>query len=394
MYLLGIGSSQETAPNPPTSVGGSAGNNQVSVTFTAPAYNGGSAITYYTAIASPGGGSNTGASSPIVITGLTNNQPYTFTVKATNAIGTSQPSVPSAAITPNDGTTVPGAPTSVSASAGNASATVSFSAPGSNGGRSITSYTVTSSRGDTKSGASSPITIGGLTNGLSYTFTVAATNVNGTGTSSSPSSAVTPSTLPGAPAIGSATVLSSTSILVSFTAPASDGGSPITSYTIYSSSGGYSRNVSNTPPVRSASITVGAGTYTFHVTATNANGEGPVSGNTNQVTTLTPATVSAPDISVIKSTVSSNGNVSGSSTATVSNGAGPFTYSWVMTSGSGFSLSGATSATVTATLTLSGVNAASGTAQCTVTDTGNNNVTCLTSINIYLERDAPAGGFL
>ncbi len=89
-------------------------------------------------------------------------------------------------------TAFPGAPTSVSASAGNAQATVSFTAP-SQGGSPITSYTVTSSPGGlTASGASSPITVTGLSNGTAYSFTVIATNSSGAGGPSSASNAVTP----------------------------------------------------------------------------------------------------------------------------------------------------------------------------------------------------------
>jgi hypothetical protein len=88
----------------------------------------------------------------------------------------------------------PGAPTAVSAVAGNAQATVSFTAPAVNGGGAITGYTVTSSPGNiTASGSSSPIVVTGLTNGVAYTFTVTATNAAGVGTASSASSAVTPS---------------------------------------------------------------------------------------------------------------------------------------------------------------------------------------------------------
>ena len=62
-----------------------------------------------------------------------------------------------------------------------------------NGGSPITSYTVTSSPGGkTATGASSPITVTGLTNGTAYTFTVTATNALGTGPASSPSNSVTP----------------------------------------------------------------------------------------------------------------------------------------------------------------------------------------------------------
>jgi len=89
--------------------------------------------------------------------------------------------------------TVPDPPTGVSASAGNAQATVSFSAPANNGGAAITSYTATSSPGGfTASGSSSPLTVTGLTNGTSYTFTVYATNSVGNSSNSSPSSSVTP----------------------------------------------------------------------------------------------------------------------------------------------------------------------------------------------------------
>jgi len=89
--------------------------------------------------------------------------------------------------------TVPGAPTGVSASAGNAQATVSFTAPTNDGGKPITSYTATSSPGGfTASGSSSPLTVTGLTNGTAYTFTVYATNSIGNGANSSSSGSVTP----------------------------------------------------------------------------------------------------------------------------------------------------------------------------------------------------------
>ena len=77
------------------------------------------------------------------------------------------------------------APTQVIASAGNAQASVSFTAPSTTGGSAITAYTVTSIPGNiTAAGTASPITVSGLTNNISYTFTVTATNATGTSAAS------------------------------------------------------------------------------------------------------------------------------------------------------------------------------------------------------------------
>jgi Fibronectin type III domain len=93
--------------------------------------------------------------------------------------------------------TVPGAPTIGTATAGNGSASVPFTAPGSNGGSTILDYTATSSPGGltgTLSGAGSgSITVSGLTNGTAYTFTVKARNAVGSSAASSASNSVTPS---------------------------------------------------------------------------------------------------------------------------------------------------------------------------------------------------------
>ena len=92
--------------------------------------------------------------------------------------------------------TVPGAPTGVSASSGaDAQSVVVWTAPTSNGGSSITGYTVTASPGgQTCSWTSGSLscTVTGLTNGTSYSFTVTATNAAGTSAASAPSSTITP----------------------------------------------------------------------------------------------------------------------------------------------------------------------------------------------------------
>jgi parallel beta-helix repeat protein len=190
-----------TVPGAPTIGTATAGNAQATVTFTPPASNGGSAITGYTATSSPGGFTATGAGSPLTVTGLTNGTAYTFTVTATNAVGTGAPSAASNSVTPA-AATVPGAPTIGTATAGNAQATITFTPPASNGGSPITSYTATSNPGGfTAAGAGSPLTVTGLTNGTSYTFKVTATNAVGTGPLSAATNSVTPSAAPPTPAI-------------------------------------------------------------------------------------------------------------------------------------------------------------------------------------------------
>ena len=88
---------------------------------------------------------------------------------------------------------MPGPPTNVIATAGNGEATVSFKPPKSDGGSPIICYTVTSHPGNiTASGKQSPITMKGLTNGITYTFTVTAGNSVGTRLGSESCNSVTP----------------------------------------------------------------------------------------------------------------------------------------------------------------------------------------------------------
>ena len=197
----GIAVTGPSAPDAPTALGASKGNTQISLSWTAPD-DGGSAITDYIVeykLASEPTtwttfADGTSTSTTATVTGLTNGLSYDFRVKAVNAIGTS---VVSSTVTKTPGPpTAPDAPTGVIAVEGNTQATITFTAPVDNGGASITSYTVTSSPGNfTASGASSPLTVTGLTNGTGYTFTVTATNSVGTSVASSASNSVTPSTL-------------------------------------------------------------------------------------------------------------------------------------------------------------------------------------------------------
>lgn len=177
------------APGAPTIGVVTPGNGQVSVAFTAPASDGGSPITSYTATC--GTQSASGAGSPISVTGLANGIAVDCSVVAINAVGTSPPSA-TVSVTP---VTVPDAPVIVSVVGGNGQITVNFTAPASDGGAAITSYTATCSANGqvsrSASGTGSPITVSGLVGGAVYTCSVIATNAGGSSSASPGSIPVT-----------------------------------------------------------------------------------------------------------------------------------------------------------------------------------------------------------
>jgi hypothetical protein len=175
--------------------------------------------------------------------------------------------------------TPPGAPTIGTATAGNGSITVAFTAPASTGSSAIIDYVVTCSAGGnsrSQSGTASPITVTGLSNGTSYNCTVAATNSAGAGAASSAVSA-TPRGAPGAPTIGTATA-GNGSASIAFTAPGSDGGSPITGYMVSCTGGGATRTATGAAsPISVTGLSNGTA-YNCSVTATNVVGTSAASG--------------------------------------------------------------------------------------------------------------------
>ena len=258
-------------PGAPTIGTATPGNGQATIAFTAPASNGGSAITGYTVTCNAGGFTATGLTSPLTVTGLTNGTAYTCSVVATNAAG---PSAASGTVTVTP-YTVPGAPTIGAATPGNGQATIAFTAPASNGGSAITGYTVTCTAGATTAtatGPASPLTVTGLTNGTAYTCSVVATNIAGNSVASG-TVTVTPATVPGAPVIGTVTPGIGLAT-VAFAPPASNGGAAITSYVATCTSPTSSHTVSATgtsSPITVAGL-LGGVSYLCSVVAINSAG--------------------------------------------------------------------------------------------------------------------------
>jgi hypothetical protein len=241
---------------------------------------------------------------------------YQVCVRATDALGNVSAGTTCATLTVS-APQVPGAPTAVSASAGNGSALISWSAPSDNGGRSITGYTVTETEhglGVVPCAVSGPTscTVSGLTNGTEYIFSVHATNSVGDGPESDPSNRVTPvaPTAPGKPTNVSASP-GDGSALVTWSAPADDGGASITAYTVTASDGTHTC-VWTTGPLSCAvpGLTNGQ-SYTFKVTATNGVGEGAASNASAPVTPIsavpTPNTYHPVDPIRLLDTRSANG---------------------------------------------------------------------------------------
>jgi titin len=281
------------APDPPTNVVATPGNASADVTWDSPQSSGGSAITSYTVTSNPGNISITTPQLSATFSTLVNGTQYTFTVFATNAIGDSIESTPSSPVTP---ATVPNAPLNAFAIAGNGEAQVLWDFPAFDGGSPIINFTVTSipatvSGPQTTPDDSTTLIFLGLTNGTPYTCTVYATNLIGNSPASALTTPVTPAgvTAPGPPQTVSASLDAPGKILVSWSAPVSDGGSSVLSYKIYADPPDVAaQSVSSAFTTVDFDNTLTNGTlYTFTVTATNAIGESlPSAGATATPVTL------------------------------------------------------------------------------------------------------------
>jgi fibronectin type 3 domain-containing protein len=291
-----IGSSAPTVPTAPQSLAATAGSVSVSLSWAAPGSNGGAAITGYNVYrgTSAGGESATPVATNVTAasftdTGLTNGTTYYYTVAAVNSAGTSPPSNEASATPMAVQATVPSAPQSMGAVAANSSVSLSWSAPASDGGSAITGYDVY--RGTTAGGESATPLAANVTartftdtsavNGTTYFYRVAAVNAVGVSPQSNEVSATPQSTVPAAPS-GLVASGGAGSVSLSWSAPTSDGGSPVTGYNVYrgTSAGGESA----TPVASNVSATsftdtglVNGTTYFYTVAAVNAVGTSPQS---------------------------------------------------------------------------------------------------------------------
>lgn len=241
-----------TVPGAPDLTGATAGNGQVILNWAAPASNGGSAITGYRIYrgTTPGGESATAIANLGVVltytdTGRTNGTRYYYKVSAVNGVGEGTQSGETSAVP----ATLPGAPTLATPTVGN-----------------VTTYQNT-----------------GLVNGTRYYYKVSAVNGIGEGPQSGETSGV-PAAGTGVPAAPTLTAAPATGskhgVQLSWTVPANNG-SALASYRVYRSTASGAEVFLSTRNAgshgwRDSSATPGV-TYFYRISATNANGEGPLS---------------------------------------------------------------------------------------------------------------------
>lgn len=192
----------------------------------------------------------------------------------------------------------PSPPTPLNVSVASTNASLSWSAPSSQGDAAITDYSIQYSTDGTHwssfahtASTLTSATITGLTNGTSYQFRVAAINAWGTGAYETYANSLAPGSLPGSPT-SLAGSYRDASVALTWSAPSSNGGSPIRDYKVeYSSNNGSTWDIFSRASSSATSETVtglsNGTSYIFRVSAINDPGTGTASTSTGAITPKT-----------------------------------------------------------------------------------------------------------
>lgn len=292
-------STTPTVPKAPSNLlvsGVSVAPSSATVTWTAPPAVTDHPVTGYTVTASPGGRTCSVASATVSCTysganALDTGTSYTFSVTATNDLGTSPASLPSASVLIGE---TASAPQSLTGTVGDGQVVLNWTQPQTVGDTAISGYRI--ERSTSQSGpwvvqvadtgnAQTQQTITGLSNGQAYYFRVSAINSSGPGAQVT-SSAYLPGAVPAAPTgvVATGIQFAPNSITVNWTAPSDPPGYPVTGYVVTSTPGGI-QCVVPTATVTctyagSNALTAGT-TYSFTVAAINGRGNGPASINSS-----------------------------------------------------------------------------------------------------------------
>ena len=277
-------------PSAPRTVAATRGYESATVRWAAPSSLGGSAILRYnvtaadSTVSSRGGQSCVWTTGPLscVVSGLTDGDSYTFTLVATNSVGTSVASPASNVVVP--AASAPEAPVGLSVVPGNATVQLSWSAPVDNGSAIVgyNLYQGSSSGGESATPVNGSVlitvpkvTVSSLTNGHTYYYVAKAVNAAGTSAASNEVWAIPSPTVPSTPTNVTASPLGNESAVVAWTPPASMGGSAVTSYAVTAYLGTSAQaSTSFGPTVTTGTVTnlIPGSAYTFTVEALNASG--------------------------------------------------------------------------------------------------------------------------
>jgi fibronectin type 3 domain-containing protein len=315
--------SQVIKPSAPTLISATSGDGQVDLNWAAPSNDGGASITNYMVYRGNTSGGETlitNLSNVLVYNdaNVTNGHSYFYKVSAVSSVGEGLLSNELNATPARP----PSAPQNLEGVSGDAFVYLAWEAPSSDGGFTISNYEVW------RGVSSGPLTFWadaglnlwynntGLTNGLDYHYVVKAENTKGVGPGSNEVVA-TPRTLPSAPQ-GLDAVRGNGQVVLSWSAPADDGGASITNYTVYrdSVSGNETPLITlgNVLTYTNTELTNGQ-TYYYKISAVNSVGEGTLS----EEASATPASV--PSAPTFTAATPGNGQVDLSWNAPQSNGA-------------------------------------------------------------------------
>ena len=272
----------------------SGGDGQVVLTWDAPSRTGGSAVTGYEYRIRDGSAwraPNPVGATTVTLDNLTPRRSHTFDVRAVNAVGPG--AMATVMATPTGAVQPPSAPQNLTVTVGNQMLTLAWTAPMYDGGASITDYEYEMDGSGTwvSAGLDETEAVTGLRNGQSYAFRVRAVNSEGAGEPSASMSGIPAGQVPSMPQMLTATV-GDMMVVLSWTAPASDGGPSIIRYEYNVDGGGTWMSTGQETTATVTGLTNGQ-TYTFGVRAVNDAGNGAMA-----TVDATPMGAPVPDVTV------------------------------------------------------------------------------------------------